>query len=212
MLSKRPYLQRRMRTARRQDGVVLIVALVVLVVMTLAGIALMRSMDTSTAIAGNMAFKQAATNAADAGIESAIAWLENSNAVNGLNQSNTAAGYLASTANNANLPLGEKFWTTLSASGVCNLNKFGQGCIPSAEANANGNQLSYMIQRLCSATGSANGAGCAVVAGTVVSSGNNEGAGEEQLSSSFSTVYYRITVRVVGPRNSVSYVQSMVFL
>lgn len=190
----------------------MIVALVILVVMTLAGIALMRSMDTSTAIAGNMAFKQAATNAADTGIESAIAWLENSNAANALTATNAAAGYSASTSSNANYPLGAKFWDTLLPSGVCHLNQFGQGCIAAPEANANGNKLSYMIQRLCPVTGSANGAGCAVVAGSVVSSGNNEGAGEEQLSSTFSVVYYRITVRVLGPRNSVSYVQSIVSL
>ena len=58
-----------------QAGVVLMMALIVLVAMTLAGIALVRSVDTSNIIAGNLAFKQAATNSGDTGIEAAAAWL-----------------------------------------------------------------------------------------------------------------------------------------
>jgi len=212
MLVNRAILRRRLPAWHRQNGVVMLVALIVLVVMTLAGIALMRSMDTSNLIAGNMAFKQAATHSADIGVESAIAWLEQNSATNNLDVTVAAAGYSASTDNNANYPLGDAFWSKLEPSGVCHLNQFGQGCISSPEPNANGNRVSYMIQRLCAATGNRNGAGCSVVAGTVVSSGNNEGAGEEQLSSSFAAVYYRITVRVIGPRNSVSYVQSIISL
>jgi len=211
MLANHTFLLRRASAARRQGGVVMLVALIVLVVMTLAGIALMRSMDTSSMIAGNMAFKQAATQSADTGVESAVAWLEQSNAANGLQQNIVAAGYSASTGSNASYPLGNVFWDTAAPAGVCNLNKLGQGCTPTAEANANGNQVSYMIQRLCPATGPID-SHCAAVAGTVVAGGQNEGAGEETLSGTSSMAYYRITVRVVGPRNSVSYVQSIVYL
>jgi Tfp pilus assembly protein PilX len=42
----------------RIRGAVLFIALIVLVAMTLAGIAIMRSVDTATLIAGNLAFKQ----------------------------------------------------------------------------------------------------------------------------------------------------------
>lgn len=50
---------------RAQQGVVLFVALIILVAMTLAGIALMRSVDTNVLIAGNLAFRQGATMAGD---------------------------------------------------------------------------------------------------------------------------------------------------
>jgi Tfp pilus assembly protein PilX len=53
---------------RKQHGVVLLIALIVLVAMTMAGIGMMRSVDTGSLIAGNMAFRQAAANANDAGI------------------------------------------------------------------------------------------------------------------------------------------------
>ncbi|MCE3000272.1 MAG: hypothetical protein LW892_10630, partial [Betaproteobacteria bacterium] len=54
-----------------ERGVVLFTALIVLVAMTLAGIALMRRVDSGTLIAANQAFRQAATHIADLGIEAA---------------------------------------------------------------------------------------------------------------------------------------------
>ncbi len=195
-----------------QRGVVMMVALVVLVVMTLAGIALMRSMDTTNLIAGNMAFKQAATLSGDSGVEAAIAWLEANNAGSFLDVNNPLVGYSASTPNNAGLKLGEAYWTDLVASGVCNLPVAGGVCSPAPVANESGNQISFMIQRLCAIPGNRNSASCATVATSVVSTGNNEGAGEEQLTGTGTAVFYRITVRVVGPRNAVSYVQAIISL
>ena len=49
----------RRRRTRAQQGVILFIALIVLVAMSLAGIALMRSVDTNVLIAGNLAFRQA---------------------------------------------------------------------------------------------------------------------------------------------------------
>lgn len=197
---------------RREQGVVMMVSLVVLVVMTLAGIALMRSMDTTNLIAGNMAFKQAATNASDSGIETAIGWLEANNAGSFLDSNQSVVGYTASSPNNAALPLGESFWTSLTASGVCHLPMVGGVCTaaPGTPDPATQNTVSFMIQRLCAAAGNRNGAGCSIVAGALVASGNNEGAGEEGLSGATNSVYYRITVRVVGPRNTISFVQAIV--
>ena len=63
---------------RRERGVVLLMALIVLLAMTLAGLALMRSVSTSNVIAGNMAFQQAATQSADTGVEAAVTFLETS--------------------------------------------------------------------------------------------------------------------------------------
>ena len=64
-----------MKSSRKQDGVVLFVALIVLIIMTLAGLALLRQMGVGTSIAGNIAFKENATSVADRGTEFANAWL-----------------------------------------------------------------------------------------------------------------------------------------
>jgi len=202
----------RLRPMRRQNGVVMLVALIVLVVMTMAGIALMRSMDTTNLIAGNMAFKQAATQTADTGVEAAIGWLEANNASGFLDNDAKTVGYKASTAKNDAYPLGEAFWNQFSAgNGVCYLPIAGGVCSTApGVANTSGNTMGFMVQRLCAAAGNRNGAGCSIVTGTTVTSGNNEGAGEDQLTGISTSVYYRITVRVVGPRNTVSYVQTIV--
>ena len=66
-----------MRTAtpRSQQGAMLIIALIVLVAMSLAGIAMMRSVDTGTLVAGNIAFKQSSLHATDHGLQAASgAW------------------------------------------------------------------------------------------------------------------------------------------
>ncbi len=62
--------------ARRQRGVVLLLALIMLVAMTLAGIVLYRQIGTGLIIARNLSFKRTATVAADRGIEAARTWLD----------------------------------------------------------------------------------------------------------------------------------------
>src|SRR6266513_651024 len=59
----------------RQGGTILIIALIVLVAMTLAGIATMRSVDTATITASNIGLRQASVNAADQGIQAGVNWL-----------------------------------------------------------------------------------------------------------------------------------------
>src|SRR3979409_247376 len=76
---------------RRQQGVVLLIALIVLVAMTLAGIGMMRSIDTGTMVAGNIGFRQAAVATGDGGIETAITWLQVN--AGSLTADNTAMGY-----------------------------------------------------------------------------------------------------------------------
>ncbi|MGB9093633.1 MAG: hypothetical protein WCB93_05930, partial [Gallionella sp.] len=112
----------RHRHAYRQRGVVLFFALIALVVMSLAAVALIRSVDTSTMIAGNIAFKQAATTSGDGGIEGAITALNaaqaamaaiNNNVLNDpgcpgacsnvLNASNPSNGYYSNADPNLSL-------------------------------------------------------------------------------------------------------------
>jgi Tfp pilus assembly protein PilX len=60
------------RLARRQRGVVLFVALIAMVVLSLAGIALMRSVDTTMGVAGNIAFRQATIGPVNEAMEEAV--------------------------------------------------------------------------------------------------------------------------------------------
>lgn len=192
--------------AKKQEGIILIIALIMMVAMTLGGLALMRSVHTTTIIAGNLAFQQAATNSADRGIETAVTWLESTLAanVNGLDQDNTALGYTASKPAtddpSANQDWTELWTTVWSPRGVRTV----------GDDNA-GNSVQYVIQRMCSQTGSPGTAGCATSPIDVSSAGGSKGAGTVKLNVN-AQVYYRITVRVTGPRNTTSFVQSIVAL
>ena len=67
--------QRRCAPQRSQRGVVIFIALIVLVAMTLAGIAMMRSSGSAMLTAGNLGFRQNATASGDLGLETARTWL-----------------------------------------------------------------------------------------------------------------------------------------
>src|SRR2546422_3750014 len=91
---------RSLQLRARQGGTILIIALIVLVAMTLAGIATMRSVDTATITAGNIGLRQASVNAADQGIQAGVNWLTANlgpTLVNDSHQTGTASkGYFSS--------------------------------------------------------------------------------------------------------------------
>ncbi len=78
----------------RHAGIGLVVALVLLVVISLAAVALVRVVEGSSMVAGNAAFRQAALLAADAGNEAALAWLVANPTL--LDADHSADGYYAS--------------------------------------------------------------------------------------------------------------------
>ena len=187
----------------RQRGVVLMIALIVLVAMTLAGIALMRSVDTTTIIAGNLAFQQSATNYGDGGTEIAVTWLQNANTGATLQADILAQGYAASRQDPVAGQSWDAFWTSV-------LVPAGQ-VVTLAQDATTGNTVAYAIQRLCNQAGdpAAPSVDCAQSQSTAAVGGSSKGAGVVALLYN-SSVYYRITTRIAGPRNTVSYVQTIV--
>ena len=196
-------------SSRSQEGVVLILALIVLVAMTLAGIALVRSIDTTNIIAGNLAFQQAARHSADTGVEAAIQWLQDTSPAT-LENHDTSRGYRAAMAPTTG-QTGSQFWETLLTTGVspCALPLAAGNCNASVTPDTAGNGVSYIIQRLCRTEGNKNGAECASTSSSVLNVGNSEASGEDTFTKT-TAVFYQINVRVDGPRNTVSYVQAIV--
>jgi len=192
---------------RKQRGIVLMLAIVVLVAMSLAAVALMRSVLTGNKVAGNLAFQQAATRSADIGIETAIAWLEQNNAgtrlFNNINIGNgEAVGYFASRQDPGPTQNWEAYWTSvLTVTARVN----------TLPVDAAGNTVSYVIQRLCNGVGNPNtGAGCESSPATIAGIGNSQGGGGGNVTGLPTQLYYRITARVTGPRNTVGFVQAVV--
>lgn len=193
----------RSASGRKQQGVVLFITLIILVAMTLAGMAMVRSVFTTNLIAGNLALQQAATNAGDAGTESAIAWLEANSTGTNLHNSIYASGYAALRQDPVVGQSWDQFWNTV-------LKPAGQ--IVDLPADAADNQVSYTIQRLCNALGDpTTGIDCAQPQTNSSITSGSKGAGAIALQYN-GQVYYRITSRITGPRNTVSYVQTIVSL
>lgn len=198
-----------------QRGVVLLIALIMLVAMTLGGIALVRSVNMTNIIAGNLAFQQGATNSGDTGIEVAVSWLEANNGAT-LYSSVAAQGYAATRQDPPAGQSWDAFWRTVLANQAVTLNPAAPGTFMAYTAsapNSAGNTVSYAIQRLCSQAlpPSSAGAGCSQPPATVNTASSSKGAGVVALTYG-SQIYYRITSRIAGPRNTVSYVQAIVAL
>ncbi len=101
---------KRSGSPRKQKGVVLFIALIVLVAMSLAGIGMLRSVDTGNLISGNLAFKQATLNAIDLGLETGFQWLLTQAGTTALDANIVTSGYYANPpANDATLD-----WTNIA--------------------------------------------------------------------------------------------------
>lgn len=195
------------KSTKAQSGVVLIIALIVLVAMTLAALALIRSVDTNNLIAGNMAFQQSAAHSADTGVETALTWLGGVTDPTVLETDDNTNGYIANGSQSSASPAAADHysWDEYWANSIKNSGRV----ITTPGVDAAGNTVSYIIDRLCSNAGPKDKINCVVSPASAVAQGNSSGVGSSQFNSPI-LVYYRITVRVDGPRNTVSYVQSIV--
>lgn len=192
-----------------QRGSSLFIALIVLVAMTLAAISLVRSVDTANVIAGNFAFKQGAIQAGDLGVEAAFTQLPTI-ITNSLETAVTPAA--SSTDPN--------YWyyptmRELDVNGAPTTKELGATGTATAidwndvpvAATSSGYSVQYVMDRLCQGPppvtdiegkcfADPGAGGGTKKAGGVVFSGNT-------------IVYYRVTMRVSGPRNTVSMMQAI---
>jgi Tfp pilus assembly protein PilX len=200
--------------AANQRGVVLFIALIVMVVMSLAAIALMRSVDTTTAVIGNLAFRQASILPANFAVEDAAAGLFGDANTTGVAR---IADVRANDAANNYWAGHDQAWddaygvpTPLQTSAAAKA--LGRQLPP----DGSGNNVYYVIERMCNplaahadAPDDASTRSWCDMAPPKQPPGatiNDPSAGLD-----FRQVFYRVTVRVDGPpgTNTVSFVQAM---
>jgi type IV pilus assembly protein PilX len=189
------------RSLHRQRGIVLLIALTVLVAMSLAGVALMRSVDNTVVIAGNIAFKQASLQVSDRGARDAMTWLGTKNPTI-LADDDPSFGYFSAR------PPTEPDWFD-AATWAQSLTTNG------GLADASGNTVRYMIHRMCAKPGLQAGEGAQVCSLYFPPSqkldSNSKAIGTAKYEG-FYQLYYRVTTRVEGPRNNVTITQTAVLL
>jgi Tfp pilus assembly protein PilX len=211
--------QRSFQPARiaKQRGVSLFFALVCLVSIMLAAVALVRSVDTSTLISGNLAFQQSATASSDAGTEAAITWLATVEAAN------TAKNVLNDPSHPFNVDDATKgYYSSLDPAKSLTASSGSRFLWDSTDSKAlaidsSGNTTSYVIQRMCRTPGVAiKDASCLFSGAIQDTNGQNiplpqeicKGAGCPVAGQ---TPQLRITSRTLGPKNTLSYVQAFVY-
>ena len=188
--------------ASRQSGVSLFIALIVLVAMTLAAISLIRSVDTSTVIAGNLAFKQSTTSSADIALNNASDWIFASTST-ALESNSAANGYYA-TSTGLDL-MADATW----AAGV---SKLASGAGIASGVDSSGNEIRYVVQRMCQGAGPKNAATCLFGGANQPTGSMTGGTYDDPVgAASDASPLYRITARVSGPRNTVSYIQGFLY-
>ncbi|MDO9012866.1 MAG: hypothetical protein Q7U78_13840 [Gallionella sp.] len=177
-----------MNYRNKQQGVVLVIALIALVAISLTAVALMRTVDTSNVVSGNIAFNEAAIQMADIGAEVAYKEIDDEpdpkvftgKAYYFPNYSDISAV--------SRLPTQAGTWKA----------------VPSSSVNLSGYAVQYMAERMC--VGTANFqevptfTKCKAVplydtAGILLADANS-------IPLSVGKLYYRITVQVNGPRNT----------
>lgn len=196
-----------------QQGFVLFLALVSLVVMSLAAVALIRSVDTNSQITGNLAFRQNATLSSAFGLE-AVAQTIGSQLAGYETANDATNGYYATCLNfdaaAANPCGGERL--TLDAQWVPDTTSQLADGLPGVTngKDSYGNTVQYIVERMCNVTGATDVQRCMVT--STSGEGNTKGVTSVTRYSLDSVPVdlplYRVTVRIAGPKNTVSYVQA----
>lgn len=210
---------------KRQRGLVMLIAMIALVVLSLAAAALVRTVDSATIIAGNLTFKQSATNSGEAALIRANQWLATQAAADppvGLDSNNLAQGYYATInslttlrglpsesvlkalTDDATWAAGNSQAASVTCKGV------------TSDKDCSGNTIRYVIERMCTLPGAASGAlmnpAQKCLFGPTVEGGVSQQAGKPQAAApSQASPMFRITARSAGPKNTFGYIQSFVY-
>ncbi|MCX7208704.1 MAG: hypothetical protein NT086_22535 [Proteobacteria bacterium] len=208
-------------SAASQHGLVLFIALIVLVIMTLAGIAMVRSITTSTQVANNLSLRQGTTAAADVALETARQWLINisratpatlnaDSADNGYSATNTANPIDTTDSTQWRAGSGWVWVANSCTPKPCTPAPMPQATSAATVANANGFSTAYLIQRSCN-----NNAAPSPVIDTAAAIGNPcnlvQNDPSKPRTSTTLNVNYLITVRIQGPKNTVSFYQASIY-
>ena len=175
---------KRMHTAR-QRGVTILVVLLLMVVMIMGGLALARMTEIGTLASGNSNYREASLQASEVGVNTAYAEVR----------------ALANEEANA----GNWYWATMQAADTAGVPTLNFAAAP--EVVVGNYNVRYVVERMCTV---------AVVTNTLreclvkqVPQTASARVGNEALDPPNSR-QFRITVRVTGPKDTETWVQSLV--
>jgi len=205
---------------RREKGFILFIALTMLALMTIIGVALVRAVETTNEVATNIGFVQSTLVSSDSGMEAATTWLQSNPSL--LEADSVDNGYYARdveliAANQLIDYTGSA--TPGNTDDDVDWDSSGSGPYKArliSETDVSGNQVAYLVHRLCDNYGSPGDSGVRCARMSIAASGSSSksgagGSGGRAISTK-SQVYYRITTRAKGPRNTASYAQATIVI
>ena len=210
---------------RQQRGVVLLLALIMLVSMTLAGIALYRQIGTGLIIARNLSFRRTAVVAADLGIEAARTWLTTQAAETLLTVQQTAGSkffyypawcYGSTLATRESAGVAVNCGNTLSTADFDPLVYDWSHAFVATSNDGAGNEIRYVIHRLCALPGGINivdtpNQRCASIGKAPPAQAETGASYGGSPLSLINMPYYRITTRVLDRQSTRVYTQAIIY-
>jgi len=188
-----------------QRGVILIITLVAMVVLLVGLAAVLRSVDTSGQMVGNLAFRRDLANRAEQGIAAARTVLQNT-------ALDFTASIPASHYSNTKLANGSTGVPTVldsSDSSTGSNAVYGADTTDSSITGDTSVSYRYVIDRQCNTgTTTFSTAACEYISSNSSLGGSSQLSSGDKHISSQTLPIYRISVRVSGPRNSVAYFQT----
>lgn len=189
---------------RHQTGVVLFIALIVMVALSIAGIALLRSVDTSVSVTANLGFRQASIPPTNWAVENAIRALFEAETIGDPTKNFKDENYYAY---RVQIKDGGKTEDKLGVP------YFLQGVKPDnypadfvKETDSAGNTIRYVIERMCRDEGDPTVANCDLSPPKQSFATTAMELNKPDVSR---VPYYRLTVRIDGPNNTTTFAQAM---
>jgi len=187
----------------RQRGVVMFIALIVMVALSLAAIALVRSVDTTNAVIGNLSFRMASILPGNQAVEKAAAALfPNADIASAIRIADTTADYLPEnyyakkrTDDTRGVPDLLQKKSTFDAAGLTKISD-----------DSTKTEIRYVIDRMCSAVGAPSYDKCDFLLPRAPKGKTSDEFEPPDLGHA---VFSRVTIRVDGPQNTTSFLQAM---
>lgn len=187
-------------TPRFQQGVVLPITLIALLILLISSVALIRSTDTNLLVSGNLAFRRDIVNQAERAMPT-IQALFTSGLLADLNKrqdNQLASNYFATrqASNNNGIPTQLLNIATFDSS-------FSANNIVDIDTDVT---IRYLIDRMCLSTGEVTVSKCTIATQNTDIGGdaNNLGLGKAHGND---TPVYRVSIRATGPHNTEAFFQ-----
>ncbi len=197
---------------RCQRGVVMLFGLIALAIMLIGAVAIVRSMNTSLANAGNLGFKRDLTNQGERAMAEVLVAMQTGALSSELarQSDNTTLNYSARQFDDAN--------TTAQGLPIALVDDVAFAAVASAGRDITVAELNvtvrYVVDRMCKTAGVAEANHCTMADGRVANSANASDPITAEFGSAGGAgavpqqVVYRLSVRVDGPRQTQAFFQT----